>query len=135
MGRNTKRIVIGRHMQIEETPTKAVISAVQRRREAAFAREAPQLAAVARREVPVYMGTDPRATPGALMATIESGLTKTGNLFLASGGAGARHAHLVEYGTVNMPANPFMRRSIGQEREEILKQLKEELGKAPLVTE
>jgi HK97 gp10 family phage protein len=133
MANLTKRIVIGRNVEIQENPTKEIISAVRRRREAAFAREAPELAAVARVEVPVYKGDDPRATPGALMASIESGLTKTGNLFLASGGAGARHAHLVEYGTVTMKANPFNRRAITKTRGRLLKTLKEELGRTPLV--
>lgn len=135
MGKNTKRITIGKHVMIDEPVTSAVISAVEKRRMAAFAVASPRLKERARAEVPVYQGRDPRAIPGALMASIESGLSKKGMLYLAAGGAGARHAHLVEYGTVKMPPNPFMRRSINKERRELLEDLKRELGKTPLVAE
>lgn len=134
MGRNTKRIVIGRHVTIEEPITQAVISAVEKRRMAAFAVASPRLRERARAEAPVYQGDDPRATPGALMASVESGLSeKRKAIYLAAGGPGARHAHLVEYGTVKMRANPFMRRSIAKERKALLEDLKRELGKTPLV--
>lgn len=135
MGRNTSRINIGKLVTIEGVVTKAIIDAVNKRKEAAFLRTSPEWLAVARREVPVYSGDDPRANPGALMASIVSGITRDGNMFLAAGGAGAKHAHLVEYGTVNMPANPFMRRSKGIILKGLKKTLMEELGKVPLIAE
>lgn len=134
MAKNTKRIIIGKHVTIDEPVTSELISAVAKRRMTAFAVAAPRLKERARVEVPVYQGDDPRATPGALMASIDAGLSeKRQAIYLASGGPGAKHAHLVEYGTVKMAPNPFMRRSIGKERKALLGDLKRELGKAPLV--
>lgn len=51
------------------------------------------------------------------------------SLALTSGGPGAKHAHLVEYGTVHSRPNPFMRRSIRKERPGVLTRIKTALGR------
>lgn len=128
MAKTRQKIQLGKHVTAEQVSPRELLQAVERRREAVFARASPRLAATARQEVPVRTG--------ALLASISSGVSRAGNLYLASGGPGARHAHLVEYGThpsekhpFGTAPNPFMRRTIAKERRAIERELAAELGK------
>lgn len=121
MARTRQKIQMGKHVTLEQVAPRELLQAVERRRTAVFSRASPRLAATARQEVPVRTG--------ALMASISSGVSRAGNLYLASGGPGARHAHLVEYGTVHTEPNPFMRRTIAKERKAIERELAAEVGK------
>lgn len=121
MAKLRQKIRLGKYVTIEQAPVKDILEAVDRRKEAVFARASPRLAATARQEVPVHTG--------ALMSTIGSGVSRKGDLYLVSGGTAAPHAHLVEYGTVHMEANPFMRRTAARERRALGRELADELGK------
>lgn len=121
MAKTRQKIQLGKHVTVEQVPPRELLQAVDRRRTAVFSRSAPRLAATARQEVPMRTG--------ALMASISSGVSRKGDLYLASGGPGARHAHLVEYGTVKTEANPFMRRTVARERRLVERELASELGK------
>ena len=65
---------------------------------------APFVEQVGKREVPKYTGNLEQHTRTEVD---ERNL----ELDLKSGGPGARHAHLVEYGTIHMQPNPYMRRT------------------------
>ena len=82
----------------------------------------PLLRTTAVREVPVDEG-DLRRSIGT---TVDG---EKLSLALTSGGPGAKHAHLVEYGTVHSRANPFMRRTIRKNRPGVLVRIKAALGK------
>jgi HK97 gp10 family phage protein len=65
---------------------------------------APFVEHIAKREVPKDTGNLEQHTR---VEVDERNL----ELDLKSGGPGARHAHLIEYGTIHMEPNPYMRRS------------------------
>ncbi|WP_273690256.1 HK97-gp10 family putative phage morphogenesis protein [Ketogulonicigenium vulgare] len=49
--------------------------------------------------------------------------------YLGSGGKGARHSHLVEFGTVDQPARPFLRPAWDSGKDQYLKDLSTEMQK------
>ncbi len=51
------------------------------------------------------------------------------SLALTSGGRDAKHAHLVEYGTVHSRPNPYMRRTIRIERPAVQVRIQAALGR------
>jgi hypothetical protein len=65
---------------------------------------APFVEQVAKREVPKDTGNLERHTH----AEVDE---RELEINLRSGGPGARHAHLVEYGTIHMMPNPYMSRT------------------------
>ena len=65
---------------------------------------APFVEQVGKREVPKDTGNLERHTRTEVD---ERELT----IYLKSGGPGARHGHLIEYGTIHMMPNPYMRRT------------------------
>jgi HK97 gp10 family phage protein len=71
----------------------------------------------AKQEVPVRTGT----LRSSIHTEVEE---RRKELELVSGGKGARHAHLVEFGTVHMPPDPFMRRSVDRERLTVLRTIR-----------
>lgn len=121
MARRNQKINVGKHVTLELAPARDLMRTVHVRRDAVFSRATQNLKNTARQEVPV--------DEGDLLASIDSGLTRKGELYLASGGPGARHAHLIEYGTVRQRPNQFMRRTIRKERRVVEKDLATELGK------
>jgi HK97 gp10 family phage protein len=88
-----------------------------------------ELKATALAEVPVHPRPHHGHLPGHLRATVNAGVSRKGNLYLISGGPGARHAHLVEHGTEKMDANPFMGRTIRKVGRSVGRDLKKELGR------
>jgi HK97 gp10 family phage protein len=50
------------------------------------------------------------------------------SVMLYAGATSLPHAHLVEYGTANMPPQPFMRPAWDQEKDGVLATIKAELG-------
>ena len=67
---------------------------------------------------------------GALVRSIETSVNAERlSLALIAGGPGAKHAHLVEFGTVHAKPNPFMRRSIKKNRPPVLAKIKTALGR------
>jgi len=89
---------------------------------AALEASAPSLRATGRAEVPVDEGDLQRSVDTVVnYANLSLGLT--------AGGVGAKHAHLVEFGTVHSKPDPFMRRTIRKERPSVLARVKTALGK------
>jgi HK97 gp10 family phage protein len=81
---------------------------------------APFVEHVAKREVPKDTGNLARHTHAEVD---EKELT----IYLKSGGPGARHAHLVEYGTIRMEPDPYMRRTGQKVRQPVNRFLAEKL--------
>lgn len=98
-----------------------VLQRIDRRFLAALRERAPEIEARAKTEVPVDEGDLQKS----VRVEIDE---RKGELYLKSGGPGARHAHLVEYGTVKMEANPFMRRTISKTRRTTTKVVKKHLS-------
>jgi len=103
---------------IDETPE--ALAEVRTRLLAGLEEAAPELEFTAKAETPVKTG--------ALQSTVHTKFNeKVGALFLVAGGKGARHAHLVEYGTRFAAANPFMKRAISKEKSYILEVIRRRL--------
>ncbi len=108
-------------LDIEDDTQTAKIN-IDRSLVSALQASAPALKSTALTEVPVKTGKLKRS-----ISTLVDADKLT--LALTSGGAEARHAHLVEFGTVHAHANPFMRRSIRKNRPGTLVKIKAALGK------
>jgi len=98
-----------------------VLRRIDKRFVTALRERAPEIKSRAKIEVPI--------DEGDLQKSIEVEVDEgRGELYLKSGGPGARHAHLVEFGTVKTEANPFMRRTISKTRRKTTQIVKKHLS-------
>jgi len=98
-----------------------VMGRIDRRFLEALRERAPEIEARAKIEVPV--------DEGDLQKTVRVDIDeRKGELYLKSGGPGARHAHLIEYGTIKMEANPYTRRTISKTRRKTTSVVKKHLS-------
>lgn len=104
-----------------EDHSEEVLQRIDKRFVMALKERAPEIESRAKTEVPV--------DEGDLQKSIEVEVDEyKGELYLKSGGPGARHSHLIEYGTVKMEANPFMRRTISKTRRKTTQVVKKYLS-------
>lgn len=98
--------------------TKQASRVIRRRLVTGLRTAASYVDQVAQQEIPVDQGTLKAHTR---VEVDDQAL----EIDLKSGGKGARHAHLVEYGTVKTPPNPYMRRTKAKTKQPVFRILGE----------
>lgn len=109
---------------IVEKETRNPVPVIRQNLLGGFQRLAPVLAAAGKAEAPVLREPDPRRRPGALRDSVGAEVDERHCElhFYVGGKSGADdvyYAHMVEYGTVAMRPNPFMRRTLRKHKQQI----------------